>query len=243
SRLSPWSRKVTPMRPGVPVAKCWKTMMDMREDRRIGFRVSGVGYRVEAGKGERTRGMLFNTSYRRAPFIIHVASQGFDGVGEDVDEGFELFGAAAGGAGEGEDERRVGGTRDAAGEEGAGGLGKAAQAGELHEAGVGTVDDAHGGFRGVVARGEARAAGGDDEVDVPERVGPLAEARFELDGVVGEAGGGDDLCAQALAEHGGEGRAGDVDCLGARTPVGDGEDSGADGAHGDHAPALDSAAR
>lgn len=164
-----------------------------------------------------------------AAVVLHVAAERLDGVGEDVEDRFEVLGGASGRAGEGEDEGSVDRSGDASREEGAGRSLETAEAGELHERGVFALEDASCGLGSDVARGEPGAAGADDQIDGGRDLGPFDEAARESGGIVGKAAGLRDLGAQARTEEFDEGGAGGVGGLAAGAAVADCKDGGADG--------------
>lgn len=156
--------------------------------------------------------------------MFGLAADELEGVGEDGFNGGEVFADGFFGAGEVDDEGALGDTGEAAAEGGHGGVGEAGGAHQFGDARGFAIDDAAGGFRGVVARTKSGAAGGEDEV---EAVGdPAAEGCFDGFGVVGDDGGavgGDVEGGEAFADC----WARCVDAFAASACIGESEDAGA----------------
>ena len=106
-------------------------------------------------------------------------------MGDEREEGVEAFGDGFRAAGEIDDERVRAGDGDAAAESG---VGSGLKAGEREGSGNArdiTFGDVARGFGGDIARREAGAAGGDDEIG-EAGIGPVAELSGDGRAVVGD---------------------------------------------------------
>ncbi len=129
-----------------------------------------------------------------------MAANQFDGVLYDSLEHRQSVAYAARTAREIDDESAAADARGAAGESGTWETGVDGDAKRFGDAGGFFVEDDAGGLRGYVARGEAGAAGGEDEIGaVP--IGPLGEGRGNGAGLVGN----EPPVGQAVAAGGGPG--------------------------------------
>ena len=112
--------------------------------------------------------------------------------------------------------------RDAAREDGGGRFFGAFATQFFGDAGNGALGDVDGGFGSIVARAEASAAGGEDEIDAA-RVGEFAKLAAEAGRIVGTAKRGSDFPAEfayAFDERG----AGKILAFTAGDGIADGED-------------------
>ena len=153
------------------------------------------------------------------------AVEDLDGVGEKLGKGVERFDGAFGAAGKIENEGKVAGDGDTAGQDGSGSLLGAPAAHFFGEAWDNFFGDVERGFGGVVPRAEAGAAGGENEINAA-RIGKLAEMRAHLAGVVGAFQRRGDLPTKFTAALDDSG-AGEVDALIAGDGIADGEDGNA----------------
>ena len=134
---------------------------------------------------------------------------------------------AAGAAGQVDDQRAAADAGRAARERGARKPRVDRHPERLGDAGGLLVEHGAGGFGGDVARGEAGAAGGEDEIG-EVGVGPGGEGGGDPDGLVGDEGAvGEDEAVRR--GPGGDGVARGVGPLAAVAGVGDGEDGDAQG--------------
>ena len=97
--------------------------------------------------------------------VVAGAVEDLDGVGEEVGDGFEGLDRAFGAAGEIDDEGFGADGGDGAGEDGGGSLFCAFAAHFFGNAGDEAVGYGDGGFGSVVARADAGAAGGEEQID------------------------------------------------------------------------------
>ncbi len=131
---------------------------------------------------------------RRRGAILHIALQLADGVGDGGPDGFEVLDGGGGGAGKIQDEGALADSADGAREHGMRSLGEAGGTHGFAEAGDDTVEDLQRGFRCDVARREAGAAGGEDEIGCVG-VCPVAQGVGNERLLVGHETGGCDFDA------------------------------------------------
>jgi hypothetical protein len=118
-----------------------------------------------------------------------------DGVGEEIGDGVEGFDRAFGAAGKIDDERAMTDDGYAARQDGGGSLLGTFAAKFFGDARNGAFGDVERGFGSIVARAEAGATGGEDEIDTA-RVGEFAKLATEASGIVGTAKRGGDFPAE-----------------------------------------------
>ena len=161
-------------------------------------------------------------------------AQRVDRVGQDVGHGGQHLGRTAHRAGQVDDEGLADRAGLAAREEGTRGDVEAAQPGEFEQAGVAALEDGGGRLGRDVAWCEARAPGGEDEVDrvlLPDRfqcLRPGQQRRLDRVYLVGHAARRDDLRGELFFGQCAHGRAGGVGGLAARAAVTHGEHRDAD---------------
>jgi len=145
-----------------------------------------------------------------------------NGVGEKVRHGVQGFDGAFGAAGKIDDEGAMPDDGDATREDGGGRFFGAFAAEFLGDAGNGALGDVQSGFGSIIARAEAGAAGGEDEIDAA-RVGEFAKLAAKAGRIVGTAERGGDFPAEfayAFDERG----AGEIFAFTAGDGITDGED-------------------
>ena len=145
-----------------------------------------------------------------------------NGVGEKVGHGVQGFDGAFGAAGKIDDEGAMPDDGDATREDGGGRFFGAFAPEFFGDAGNDALGNVDGGFGSVVARAEAGAAGGEDEIDT-SRVGEFTKLAAKAGGIVGTAERGGDFPAE-FANAFDEGRAGKIFAFTAGDGITDGED-------------------
>jgi hypothetical protein len=154
--------------------------------------------------------------------VVAGAVEDSNGVGEKVGHGVQGFDGAFGAAGKIDDEGAMPDDGDATREDGGGRFFGAFAAEFLGDAGNGALGDVQSGFGSIVARAEAGAAGGEDEIDAA-RVGEFAKLAAKAGRIVGTAERGGDFPAEfanAFDERG----AGEIFAFTAGDGITDGED-------------------
>jgi hypothetical protein len=141
---------------------------------------------------------------------------------QEIGDGVQGFDGAFGAARQIDDKRAMPDDGDAAGENGGGSFLGAFAAEFFGDARNGAFGDVERGFGSIVARAEASASGGEDEIDAA-RVGEFAKLAAEASGIVGTAKRGGDFPAE-LANAFDESGAGKVFAFTAGDGIANGED-------------------